>query len=197
MIQGANIATAKADIAGMKMRCSTDKVTIIFALAAALFLPTTSATSASCPAPAKSIASQGEIAIEVRRLQTTLMVAALSCNARSYYNDFVKKYRPRLQHYGKAIRIEFRRRYGQDGAKELNRFVTHLANKASARSNANRATFCSEALTFFQQAAARDAVLASIVTEPINENHTTLVTCETPTGARLKLRADEFTAQNR
>jgi hypothetical protein len=113
------------------------------------------------------------------------MVAALSCNACSYYNDFVIKHRSRRQHYGKAIRGEFRRRYGRNGSTELNRFVTHLANEASARSNADQNAFCADALTLFEQAVARGTILASIVTTPTQRKHTTTVACDATTPANF------------
>ena len=95
--------------------------------------------------------SEAEISIEVRRIQTTLMVAALSCSARSDYNSFVVNHRKSLKKYGKAIRKEFRRRHGKGGDRRLNRYVTRLANEASARSNADRDEFCADAATMFRE----------------------------------------------
>lgn len=188
----------QAILTWVQMKLCTSKAAIMLALVGTLAAPVTAFGAIPCEkAVGTTTRSEGEIAIEVRRLQTTLMVAALSCNARSYYNDFVIKYRARLQHFGKAIRVEFRRRYGQYGSKKLDRFVTHVANKASARSNANRATFCSEALTFFQQTAARDTVLASIVAKPAPNRAPASATCEAPTEASFYLGADESSAQNR
>lgn len=114
------------------------------------------------PAGAKS---NGEIAIEVRRLQTTLMVAALSCSARANYNDFMINYRPVLQKHGKEIRREFRRRHGRAGDRHLNRFITRLANEASARHNADHDGFCGDAMAVFQKMETRRVTLAAFVTK--------------------------------
>src|SRR3546814_13289172 len=94
------------------------------------------------------------------------MVAALSCGARDDYNEFVLSHRPSLQKYGKAIRTEFRRRYGKAGNSKLNQFVTRLANEASARSNADRENFCAEATASFQEAKVNGATLTNLVTVP-------------------------------
>ena len=114
------------------------------------------------PASAKS---KGEIAIEVRRLQTTLMVAALSCNARASYNDFMINYRPVLQKHGREIRREFQRRHGKAGGRHLNRFITRLANEASSRNNADHEGFCSDAKAVFQKMQGERLTLAVFVTQ--------------------------------
>ncbi len=98
------------------------------------------------------------------------MVAALSCGARQDYNAFVLTHRSSLQKYGKIIRTEFRRRYGKAGDSKLNKFVTRLANEASARSNANRDSFCADAATTFQQAKVQDISLTRMVTVPASDD---------------------------
>jgi hypothetical protein len=117
-------------------------------------------------APCAGTPTQADISIEVRRLQTNMMVAALACGARADYNDFVITHRPSLQKYGQVIRTEFRRRYGKDGDNRLNKFVTRLANEASARSNADRENFCAEATASFQEARMQGASLVQLVTVP-------------------------------
>ena len=86
-----------------------------------------------------------EVSKEVRKLQTTLMVAALSCGHRDNYNKFVTKFMSALQHHGHVIRSDFHRRYGAGGKKKLNKYVTALANEASQRSNADFDAFCVDA----------------------------------------------------
>lgn len=166
------------------------KKAIIVALSGALLVPTTAVRATPCSAGGTTALSQGEIAIEVRRLQTTLMVAALSCNARSYYNDFVIRHRPRLQHYGKAIRLEFRRRYGRNAPTELNRFITHLANQASAQSNADRDAFCSEAMMLFQQAETRGKMLVGIVLGPTSTARAASAACDETMATSFHPRAN-------
>lgn len=121
------------------------------ALMGAVVTPVSTGLANQCSAYGKDRASDGVVSIEVRRLQTNLMVAALSCGARADYNAFVINHRSSLKKYGTAIRREFKRRYGKSGSRRLNRFVTRLANEASARSNADRDQFCADASTMFKK----------------------------------------------
>src|SRR3546814_2674691 len=52
------------------------------------------ADAASCAKAAKP--SAGDLSLAVRKLQTRLMVAALTCGARDEYNSFVSRYQPEL-----------------------------------------------------------------------------------------------------
>ena len=68
------------------------------------------------------------------------MVAALSCGAREYrskYNDFVVRFRPALRRNGRTLRAIFKRTYGAHGRRQLDTYVTRLANEASVRSMEN------------------------------------------------------------
>ena len=77
------------------------------------------------------------------------MVAALSCNARTDYNDFVVRYRPYLANHGYELRRYFRKLYGRGHKRALNTFVTALANGASQVSIVDRSEFCNESRTAF------------------------------------------------
>lgn len=189
------LTQANSALKHMKRRAR--KAANVIAFASIFIMPATAVAASPCPTVGKSALSQGGVAIKVRRLQTTLMVAALSCNARSYYNDFVIRHRPSLQRYGKAIKLEFQRRHGRNGPKELNRFITHLANDASARSNADREAFCSDALAVFQQAETRGKTLAHIVAGPASMARIASVSCDAATAASFHLRANGADAPNR
>ena len=158
----------RIDSAPSKLGRRIGKGALIAALVGTLVVPATSAQAVPCPATGAAQLTQGDISIEVRRLQTNLMVAALSCGARADYNDFILTHRPSLQKYGKAIRAEFRRRYGKSGSKRLNRFITRLANEASARSNGDRDAFCANATALFSQANAQGMTISRMVTVPAN-----------------------------
>jgi len=132
------------------------------ALMGAVVAPVSTGLANQCSAYGKDRASDGAVSIEVRRLQTKLMVAALSCGARADYNAFVINHRSSLKKYGTAIRQEFKRRYGKSGPRRLNRFVTRLANEASASSNADRDQFCADASTLFQKTAQSRVDLAHL-----------------------------------
>lgn len=88
-------------------------------------------------------------ALRTRMLQTELMVAALSCNQKTEYNDFVVHYRPQLQRNGSALQSYFRRAYGKGGTSEMNSFTTRLANEVSQRSIKDKPAFCGDAAKTF------------------------------------------------
>lgn len=91
-------------------------------------------------------------AVETRALQTELMVAALSCGARADYNAFVGRYKDVLVDSGLTLRQMFLRDYGRNGQRQLDSFITGLANAASARSIAKGGTFCEESRDIFDRA---------------------------------------------
>ncbi len=103
------------------------------ALAALLAGP---ANALICPAPAE------QNSLTVRALQAKLMVAALSCSARDDYNAFVRRYEPLLANHAISLRSWFRKKYGGSQNREINRFVTLLANDASMQSIRDRSEFC-------------------------------------------------------
>lgn len=85
-----------------------------------------------------------EAALRTRAVQTDFMVAALNCKERDRYNDFVTKFQKPLVREGKALKAYFKRRHGGQAARELNAFVTQLANLASQRYNKRTQTFCTQ-----------------------------------------------------
>ncbi len=119
------------------------------------------AQAATC-GPQLENASAGERSVAVRRLQTKLMVAALSCGAKSEYNDFVLHYRPHLKRHGTALKAKFRAEYGGSYQKRLDSFVTALANQASQRSNKDRAAFCADAKATFASLKGGDSLTAGL-----------------------------------
>lgn len=175
-------------LAPTSLKRRVSKAVIVAALAGTLVVPATSAQAAPCAAVGTQALSKGDISIEVRRLQTNLMVAALSCGARSQYNAFIQTHRSSLQSYGKAIKAEFRRRYGHAGRKQLNSFITRLANEASARSNADRDAFCADASALFAKANARGTTLTSMVTVPAGGTQLASAACDATTAAAYRNR---------
>lgn len=107
-------------------------------LGLALTLPNL-AYAAPCAAPA-DLGS-----IQVRMLQTELMVAALTCNQRSDYNSFVTRFQPELSVQGKSLQSFFKQKYGAGSAKALNGFITRIANESSRRGMVQRGQFCRNA----------------------------------------------------
>ncbi|HEX9809641.1 MAG TPA: hypothetical protein VGC25_08550 [Alphaproteobacteria bacterium] len=91
-------------------------------------------------------------AFSFRRLQTELMVAALSCGEpvlRDQYNAFVIRHRPALRENGRVLKAHFRRLYGRQATKRLDDHMTRAANEASALSW-NDASFCWKARVRFE-----------------------------------------------
>lgn len=103
----------------------------------------------SAPTLAQSMcATPQEVEAErVRVLQTELMVAALKCRDRSdlalreRYNAFVERFTPQLVQHGKALRAYFKRQYGADHRRHMDRYITGLANTVSQISD-ERPEFC-------------------------------------------------------
>lgn len=105
----------------------------------------TAASLASTPAfaaEAACVKGPDEVALQVRVIQTDLMVAALSCGASARYNEFVKANQPVLMAAHTQLTQFFSKKRG--GQTALNAFITKLANDSSRRSIANIAGFCQE-----------------------------------------------------
>lgn len=86
-------------------------------------------------------------ALEVRVLQSELMVAALTCGERPSYNAFVTNFKPFLKSQGVQLRTFFVQQYGPSvGPTRMNRMVTRLANTASQNSiSVSTQAFCAQA----------------------------------------------------
>lgn len=94
---------------------------------------------------AADAALQERAALRVRVLQSDMMVAALSCDLRNHYNEAVRRFQAELVLHGRHLRSFFDRVYGKSGQRELDRFVTSMANTASSRSIAKGTAYCSSA----------------------------------------------------
>ncbi len=90
-------------------------------------------------------------ALNMRALQSELMVAALSCGQKNQYNWFATQYKPQLTFYGTQI-VGFFDRYGaqDNGVKLLNDFITKMANRASRASlGRSQPQYCSEVASLY------------------------------------------------
>jgi hypothetical protein len=108
------------------------------------------------PPPATCEPVADRAAIETRIYQTDLMVAALSCGEQQRYNSFVQLYQDPLVANGKNLQDFFHRTYAGNAKKELNAYVTRLANDSSKRSIANIRIFCEETGQQFSSVLAAD-----------------------------------------
>lgn len=136
-------------------RRSLGRAAVIAALCATVSTPV---LAAICPAPDE------HDSLTVRALQSRLMVAALSCSARDDYNRFVHRYTPHLADHATSMRKWFRKLHGRGHKREVNRFVTRLANDASMLSIRNRPQFCAQS---------QDA-LSALLAAPRNQSWPTL-----------------------
>ncbi len=100
-------------------------------------------------------------AAHVRVYQTDLQVAALECenvaghNYTDQYNSFIAKMRDRLIEETDRLKAHFKRVFGAAGPKELDIFVTKVANDSSGRSMSDM-SFCANSASFFESATAID-----------------------------------------
>ncbi|WP_139134890.1 hypothetical protein [Magnetovibrio blakemorei] len=90
-------------------------------------------------------------ALEMRVLQSELMVAALTCGQRPSYNAFVTTFKPYLMRQGGQLKSFFVKSFGpKQGAEMLNKTVTRLANSASQNSLAvSTQMYCDSAAARF------------------------------------------------
>ena len=103
------------------------------------------AVAAICASPVERVAMQ------VRVLQSDLMVAALICRAKPRYNAFVARFETDLVRQGTTLNAHFRRVWGGQSTARLNAFVTRLANQASARSLSTGGGYCAQVGRVFDE----------------------------------------------
>jgi len=128
------------------MSCVSNRVLAFLGIAAAVVgTPIVAqAAGAKCARPVE------RTALEMRVLQSELMVAALTCDYRADYNNFVTRFQPVLSKQGDALRTYFRRVYGGAAVKSLDSFVTQMANSASKLSREQGRLFCQDTHTALQ-----------------------------------------------
>lgn len=107
---------------------------------------------AAAPAHAASdlatcVTAEEATAFSLRHLQSRLMVAALACNQRDAYNNFVESHRSSLSDGGEDLISYFKRTGG--GQPALNRHVTELANVAGLHRAEQPEAFCQQTWTMF------------------------------------------------
>ena len=120
------------------------------ALGLALALGAAGAEAAVCVRPGD------EMAVNVRVMQSELMVAALACDQAADYNAVVRKFQSDLTAGGTTIKQMFRAAYGASAEHHLGRFVTVLANDAAQRSATEQAGFCAAAARTFERVKGMD-----------------------------------------
>ncbi len=100
-------------------------------------------------------------AAHVRILQTELQVAALECanvSGASYndkYSAFITRFHDRLKANATALKAHFLRLFGRDSDRQLDIFVTRIANDASGRTMKDM-KFCANSGPAFDAALSLD-----------------------------------------
>jgi hypothetical protein len=90
-------------------------------------------------------------AFDLMALQSSIMVAALSCNQQGDYNKLIKKHQFLFNNGGKELKGYFKRIYGSDYESELNKFITNLANLAAKSSmNNDSDLYCEQTADTFK-----------------------------------------------
>jgi hypothetical protein len=139
------------------------------------------------PAIAQSCLQPAErAAFDVRALQSQLMVGALSCNQDAGYNDFVRKFQGDLASSYRTIQSHFRRTAGGANQRELDSYITTLANAHSQDGIRAGSQFCSMVTPLFPLALAQPngAALAAFSQERNVLNPLATPECGTSATAR-------------
>lgn len=90
--------------------------------------------------------------VRMRIFRAELAVAALSCKQQPQYNQLVTTHEDTFVKGGRALRSLFNRLHNAQATKKLNRFVTHLSNRASLRRLAAQG-YCSKMADIFSDIA--------------------------------------------
>jgi hypothetical protein len=132
--------------------------------------------------------------LQARVLQTELMVAALSCGEATRYNAFVNRFRGELVVESKRMQRYFSRVHGGRAGKELNAFVTELANNSSQRSLTEAASFCPQAAALLDDVLKIEPrQLGSFAAEQSFADAHGVDSCDGPREARAKAPATLLT----
>ncbi len=92
--------------------------------------------------------------VRLRMFRADLAVAALSCHQQTQYNNLVTRHQDELVRQGQALRALFQRIHHANAERELNRFITHLANRASLK-RLEQPRYCQDMNRVFQEAQAQ------------------------------------------
>jgi hypothetical protein len=144
----------------------------VFALAITACSTTTAVANPRCATRAEADA------LNMRVLQTDLMVAGLSCQMHAEYASFVKYHKDNLKHHGGVMRDYFQRISASP--REMDKFVTSLANESSTQSlNMKAAQFCNQAKLLFGEvnSISHDALLEKLARTPDITARTTVPLC--------------------
>jgi len=91
---------------------------------------------------------------EVTALKTELMVIALTCEERDRYNAFIQRYQPTLVEVNRGFTNYFNRALGRAGQRQLDIYITALANSRQQGAQVLGSDFCPRNRILFEEVAA-------------------------------------------
>lgn len=160
---------------------------LLGALAAVMLTPSVAfAQSSACLQPAE------KAAFDIRALQSQLMVVALTCGQQDDYNTFVTRHQSDLATAFRNVAGHFRRTAGAQHQRQLDQYITNLANGQSQVGISRGSFFCREQAGLFQLAtAARNpAELSQLsVAREVPQAITTPACPDRPTPAATQTRS--------
>lgn len=138
----------------------------------------------SAPAQAlPSCASDAERqAMLVRGLQSYLMMAAVACNQSDAYNKFITRNQAELTAQGHALKAYFQRVYGGSSERQLNDFITEIANAWSQVHMTNMSNYCKSTWEMMLQLEKAPAPLVEVSKGIAAQPSITAVMCAGVTG---------------
>lgn len=122
----------------------TRKTILMAGVAAALIGP--GAALAACLQPVE------KTAFDVRALQSQLMVVALTCQQQDDYNNFVRRHMNELNNAQRSVTSYHRRVHGAQHQRQLDLYITNLANSQMQAGITRGSFFCREQAPLFQMA---------------------------------------------
>lgn len=125
---------------------------VAVALIAGAGLISACAADATNAAPSACANAAESEALSVRVLQNDLMVGALSCGQQQGYNSFVTKFKGEMQKQSEAFRGYFERNYVGGANRQMNDFVTAMANQSSqSAAKSGGASYCNSVSSLYRE----------------------------------------------
>lgn len=113
----------------------------------------------AAPAVAQSCMRPSEVsAIQLRALQSRLMVGAIACQQQDAYNVFVRRHQGELGGAYRTAEGHFRRAHGAQGQRRWNSTDTDIAAQQSLEHTRQGSFFCRDTTSFFQEVGALNSV---------------------------------------
>jgi len=125
------------------------------------------AAAGAGPALAACLQPPEQRAVDLRTVQSQLMVAAITCRREDDYNRFVTRFQPELARAHNTLTGYFRRVHGAAGQRQMDSYITNLANAQSQSALRQGNQFCrnSEALWSSAAGVANANAVPQLVTQ--------------------------------